>query len=237
MQRDTLDRVLTWKHMEVPMIWKILAAAAFCYLAGCGGGSSAQVQPTPTVQQTKPLSNVAAFMGDSITQYWNLADFDTSPTLNFGVVGETTTQMLARFQSEVIANAPGVVVILGGINDILLYDAGTVTTAPSIDSIAAMAAMAKAAGIKVILCSLTPFHPSSTTGAVLTAPTVIEDLNQQLIALAQANGYLYADYYDEMLAPDGTQNGALFVDAVHPNAAGYAVMWKVIEPLLQEDLQ
>ena len=32
-------------------------------------------------------------------------------------------------------------------------------------------------------------------------------------------------------------NVAAFIDGLHPNAAGYAVMWKVIEPLLNEALQ
>jgi lysophospholipase L1-like esterase len=218
----------------------ILAGLAFSLLTACSGGS-APVQPTPAAPaQAAPISNVVAFMGDSITQLWDIPQYDTTqPTINFGIDGQTTPAMLNRFDNEVIASAPGVVVILGGINDIVQYDEGDITTPPSIESITAMAAMAQSAGIKVILCSVLPTNiaPIPTLPLVAGIPATVDSFNQQLIALAAANGYLYADYYDEMLAPDGTQNTALFMDQVHPNAAGYAVMWEVLAPLLQEDGQ
>jgi lysophospholipase L1-like esterase len=100
-----------------------------------------------------------------------------------------------------------------------------------------MAAMAQAAGIKVIFCSVMPFNFSINPQPPTFSPSEIEAFNQQLIALAQANGYLYADYYDAMINSAGTQNTALFADYVHPNAAGYAVMWSVVAPLIDEDLK
>jgi lysophospholipase L1-like esterase len=217
------------------MIWKILAFAAFFCVSGCGG-AVVTVQSAPATQQPKPISNVVAFMGDSITHRWDLTQYDAGPTMNFGVDENTTVQMLQRF-SDVIANAPGVVVILGGINDIVDFEDGVSTAAPDPKSIEAMAAMAQAAGIRVILCSVTPTNYSSATAPLLgSTPSAVEEFNQQLIALAQANGYLYADYYDAMLDSAGAQNSALFTDAIHPNAAGYAVMWSVLMPLIAEDL-
>jgi lysophospholipase L1-like esterase len=198
------------------MILRTSAIAAICLLAGCDGGGNTSVQPAP------PISNVAAFMGDSITHRWDLTQYDPNPTVNFGVDGDSTAQMLARFDA-VIAIAPGVVVILGGIND-----GATSNT----DSIKAMAGQATAAGIRVILCSVLPF---SFQGHDLDQAH-IASLNQELINLAQANGYLYADYFDVMINPDGSQNQSLFVDGLHPNAAGYAKMWAVVAPLLAEDL-
>jgi lysophospholipase L1-like esterase len=198
------------------MILRTSAIAAICLLAGCDGGGNTSVQPAP------PISNVAAFMGDSITHRWDLTQYDPNPTVNFGVDGDSTAQMLARFDA-VIAIAPGVVVILGGIND-----GATSNT----DSIKAMAGQATAAGIRVILCSVLPF---SFQGHDLDQAH-IGSLNQELINLAQANGYLYADYFDVMINPDGSQNQSLFVDGLHPNAAGYAKMWAVVAPLLAEDL-
>lgn len=194
-------------------------------LAGCGGGGSGGSAPPA---QVKAVSNLTAFMGDSITARWNLGAYDQNPTLNFGVSGDTTVEMLARF-NDVLAAQPGVVVILGGINDfVLLGDAGTNT-----DSIKAMAQQAKAAGIKVILCSVMPQDATFNPATIAQ----IEAFNQQLITLAQANGYLYADYYDAFLNPDGSLNTSLFIaDDLHPNDAGYAVMWKVLAPLLGEYL-
>ena len=211
----------------------ILLTAIFA-MSGCGGGSQMtqerQITPSVGPPVRAPISNVAAFMGDSITQLWNLSAYDSGPTINLGVSGQTTVQMLARFDA-VTSSGAGVVVILGGINDFdLLGQAAT-----NIDSIKAMAAQAKSAGIRVILCSVLPESYLLMPAGMTLAD--IEAFNQQLIELAQANGYLYADYFDVMVNADGTQNQSLFRDGLHPNATGYAVMWEVITPLLTEDLR
>jgi hypothetical protein len=81
-------------------------------LGGCGGGmvetSSAPASAPPA--QVKAVSNLAAFMGDSITQLWNVPAYDQNPTLNLGISGQTTVQMLARF-GDVMSSGAGVVVI------------------------------------------------------------------------------------------------------------------------------
>jgi len=178
-----------------------IAVFASAFLAACGGGGSSR---TPPSQPSPPISNLVAFMGDSITFQWDLTQYDSGPTLNFGVDANTTVQMLQRF-GYVIASAPGIVVILGGINDLVEYKDGVSTAAPDVKSIQTMAAMAQAAGIRVILCSVTPTHFSSITAPELASlPVAVDDFNQKLLALAQANGYLYADYYDAMLAADGS---------------------------------
>jgi len=211
------------------MIIRFLAAVVgFVCLSACGGGAQVQTAAPAT-------SNVVAFMGDSITQFWDLSQYDSGPTLNFGVVGNTTVQMLARFDA-VIAARPGVVVILGGINDMALYDVGQISAPPDIESVKAMAAAAKAAGIKVILCSVLPVLPSYASGQLAAVSSQVDGFNQQLMELAKESGYLYADYYDAMLGDDGTQNATLFMDPVHPNAAGYAAMWAVLAPLIAEDI-
>jgi lysophospholipase L1-like esterase len=215
----------------------ILAGLAVGLLAACSGGTAPVQQMAAATVAPPPISNVVAFMGDSITQMWDIPLNDPGPSINFGEDGEATTGMLLRFNNDVIASAPGVVVILGGIDDMAQYADGQTTAPPTIDSIKAMAAMAQAAGIKVIFCSVMPFNFAINPQPPTFSPSEIEAFNQQLIALAQANGYLYADYYDAMINSAGTQNTALFADYVHPNAAGYAVMWSVVAPLIDEDLK
>jgi lysophospholipase L1-like esterase len=205
---------------------KRLLLLIFILVAACNGAAEQQVPPT------KPISDTVAFMGDSITSLWDVQDYDTTnPTLNFGVSGQLTAQMLARF-SEVLTSGAGIVVIDGGIND--LYVLGPENT--NTDSIREMAAEASAAGMRVILCALIPDSYDYPTGA---APQLADILafNDKLLYLAQQNGYLYADYYPAMLLPNGEQDVALTKDGLHPNAAGYARMWSVLQPLIEEDLQ
>ncbi len=168
-------------------------------------------------------------MGDSITANWNLTEYDNMSTLNFGLSGDNTEQMLARFHNQVIDSDPAVVVILGGVND--FQERGQSGT--NTDAIKAMALEASNAGIKVILCSVLPTdYPNPN----LNLPE-IEAFNRDLISIAQANNYLYADYYDVMVNADGLTDNSLFLDGIHPNSVGYARMWKVIAPLIEENLQ
>jgi lysophospholipase L1-like esterase len=203
---------------------RLVAMIGMLCLASCKGSSDDIPPPAP-----KAVPGTVAFMGDSITKGWDLAAYDSSPTLNFGVAGNNTTQMLARFHNQVIDSDPAVVVILGGVNDFQEGGESETTT----DSIRAMASAAASIGIKVILCSVLPTdYPNPN----LNLPE-IEAFNQELLQLAQENGYLYADYYDVMLNAAGTTDNSLFVDGLHPNSAGYARMWAVIAALIQEDLQ
>jgi lysophospholipase L1-like esterase len=206
-----------------------LLAGMILALTACGGGS-ASTAPTVPVIKAPAVSNLVAFMGDSITYGWNLANFDSNPTMNLGIPGEITSKMLARFGDVVAAN-PGIVVILGGTNDI----ADGQTPEWTIANLKSMADMARAAGIKVILCSV-----MATVGSKVPVPwsdePAIPVLNAKILELARQEGYLYADYYDVMLLPDGTADPTLLLDGLHPNAAGYTVMWRVVAPLIAEYL-
>ncbi len=63
--------------------------------------------------------NRVVFMGDSITEGWQLDEsFPGKPYINRGISGQTTPQMLVRFRQDVIALKPKAVVILAGTNDI-----------------------------------------------------------------------------------------------------------------------
>jgi lysophospholipase L1-like esterase len=202
----------------------ILFVAATLYactqLTACG---SVGVTQNINASGVRVGNNFAAFMGDSITAYWNIGS-EYAQSSNLGVPGNTTAQMEARFTVQVIEAqpTPGIVVILGGINDMLLPGA-------TIDNIKKMAAEAKQQDMRVILCSVMP--ENSTT--VITMAE-IEAFNQQLISLAQQNGYQYADYYDQFLNADGSVNDSLLLDGLHPNDKGYAAMWAVIAPLIDE---
>jgi acyl-CoA thioesterase-1 len=57
------------------------------------------------------------FLADHIKREFPLTPF-TVEIVNKGIVGELTEQMLARFDSDVIRLSPGIVIILGGSNDL-----------------------------------------------------------------------------------------------------------------------
>ena len=66
-----------------------------------------------------PGEKRVVFLGDSITDLWNLAAyFPSRPYVNRGIGGQVTPQLVARFHADVIALKPSAVVILAGVNDV-----------------------------------------------------------------------------------------------------------------------
>jgi lysophospholipase L1-like esterase len=63
----------------------------------------------------------AVLMGNSITDNWAKFDpefFIRNKFVGRGISGQTTAQMLSRFQADVIALDPKMVIIMAGTNDI-----------------------------------------------------------------------------------------------------------------------
>src|SRR6476659_75776 len=69
------------------------------------------------------------FLGDQVTELWASSQagfFPGKPFLNRGIGGQTSAQMLVRFQQDVVALKPKVVVIQAGVNDLLVATEGVI---------------------------------------------------------------------------------------------------------------
>src|SRR5699024_5814711 len=79
-------------------------------------------QSADSVLETRSVpTGRVVFMGNSITAHWIQKSpyfFSQNPYINRGISGQTTPQMLLRFQQDVIHLHPQIVVILGGTNDL-----------------------------------------------------------------------------------------------------------------------
>jgi lysophospholipase L1-like esterase len=91
------------------------------------------------------------FIGDETTTNWPMTG---QPTwINKGVAGNTTAEMLARFQTDVIDLHPDVVHIMGGANDTIdeTWAPGSQCGPDACTNIEEMVQMAEAAGIRPIV--------------------------------------------------------------------------------------
>jgi lysophospholipase L1-like esterase len=87
-----------------------------------------------------------------------------------------------------------------------------------------MAQLARANGIRVVLCSVLPsvrfpWHPQ-----VANVASKIAEVNRWLKAYAARHGYVYVDYYSKMKDAAGGLPKNLSRDGVHPLPAGFAIM-------------
>ncbi|MBU1377169.1 MAG: SGNH/GDSL hydrolase family protein [Alphaproteobacteria bacterium] len=173
------------------------------------------------------------FMGDSITQGWGLADADffAHGWVNRGISGQTTPQMLARFQADVAALKPRAVHIMAGTNDVA-GNTGPTSVDAIQNNVIAMVTIAKANHMAVVLASIPPAKAFNWAPTLKPADQ-IRGLNDWLKTYAAKEGLTYVDYYASLATPDGGMKPELTLDGVHPNAAGYVVM----EPLTRAALK
>lgn len=199
--------------------------------------------PSPAEDEARVV-----FFGDSITALWNSpkmpgAFFPGKPYLNRGISSQTTPQMLIRFQPDVIALKPRVVVILAGTNDI-----GSVTGPTSLqaieDNLISMTLLARAYDIRVVLASVLPTHDTGRDEAgnrLLHSknrpPEQIKALNEWMKELASQQGYVYLDYYSAMVDDRGDLMEDLSDDGIHPNNKGYAIMAPLAENAIAAALE
>lgn len=174
-----------------------------------------------------PASRAAprvVFMGDSITASWHLSELGLSrlEVLNRGISGQTTPQMLVRFQQDVVRLRPSVVHILAGTND-FAENTGPTTLAAIEDNLRSMVEIAQANHIEVVLASVLPVVDYPWRRGLQPAPRIIA-LNSWMRTYARQRKLVYVDYYSVLADAQGGLKSSLSEDGVHPNAAGYAVM-------------
>ncbi|HEV8407170.1 MAG TPA: GDSL-type esterase/lipase family protein [Sphingomicrobium sp.] len=177
------------------------------------------------------------FMGDSITEGWldKRPGFFTRGRIDRGISGQTTSQMVLRMMSDVVALRPRAVHIMGGTNDIA-GNTGPMTAQMSEDNIHAMADIAGRQGIKVLIASVPPAGKFPWAPGVETRNAIAE-LNRRLKRLAGHTGAIWVDYHPVLDDGTGAMKPGLAVDGVHPTEAGYDAMARIIEPVLRRVLR
>ncbi|HHY59497.1 MAG TPA: GDSL family lipase [Clostridia bacterium] len=148
----------------------------------------------------------------------------TGELVNKGQNGDTTGDMLARFDEDVIALAPTDVVVLGGTND-AWYQTPPATVQKNI---AAMFALARRHRIRFHLGLPIPINKHAVNDpdlpGTLAAEPYLDSYRAWMQSYAREQNINIIDFYTPMRGKDGAGNPAYFVDACHPNRQGYEIM-------------
>jgi lysophospholipase L1-like esterase len=185
--------------------------------------------------------NKCVFLGDSLTKWQdagysqrvslaNLAAILSNQRLryarNAGIGGDTTAQMLARFDSDVTPYAPNVVHLLGGTNDTASTVADTLTNLASI--------VGKIRSIGAVPVIGTPPPKSAASTAERTR---LAALAAGIKRYAENQGIPLVDYRRALVDPaTGGYLTAYYNDGTHPNDAGFTLMGQLcsdtVSPIL-----
>jgi lysophospholipase L1-like esterase len=190
-----------------------------------------------TLPAPAPGEKRVVFFGDSITDNWGRGAntgtfFPGEPYVNRGISGQTTPQMLIRFQQDVVHLKPAVVVILAGTNDIA-GNTGPSTPEMIEDNLTSMAQIARSNGIHVVLASITPVYDYPWKPKTFPTDT-IRTVNQWMQTFCATHHFTYLDYYTAMADEHGAMLPGLSSDGVHPLAKGYAIMAPLAEKAIAD---
>ncbi len=182
--------------------------------------------------------DLVVFMGNSITDYWPSTHpefFKQHGYVGRGISGQTSYQFLSRFREDVINLHPKIVVINAATNDIA-ENTHPYNAERTFGNIMSMVELAQANGIKVVLTTTLPAGKFGWNPSITDGPEKIMALNKRLKAYAEKKGIPFADYYSALVAEDGRSLDKRYSeDGVHPNAAGYEVMERVISEVLRNN--
>ena len=178
------------------------------------------------------------FIGNSITEMWTKKSFFFKSNTNFinkGISGQTTSEILNRFQNDVINKKPNTVIILAGINDIAENN-GPIKIENIAKNIFKMVELAKKEKINTIICSVLPANKILWNKSIKPTFKIIK-LNMILKQFCKNNKIEYVDYYSEMVDWKGGLKTPLYTskwDLVHPNEKGYEKMEEILQTSLKK---
>lgn len=153
--------------------------------------------------------------------YWLMQRHPEWTVLNRGVNGERSDEIAARFDRDVLAAKPAIVIIIAGVNDV--YQGRPVSHVTM--QLRAMYERAAAAGIPVVAGSIVPYNTATDdqNGRMreINAWIAAEAARDRRIAFADTRAATSAPGQPDLLAgsPDG----------LHPDVQGYRRMAEVIE--------
>lgn len=224
---DSLRSLEQWRETMIPIYM-----SDFGQLSRYKKANAALAEPRAGEQRL-------IFFGDSITDGWHLDRyFPGKGYINRGISGQTTSQMLVRFQQDVVNLKPAAVVVLAGTNDIA-GNTGPISIEDIEANYAALADLARAHRIRLIFSSVTPvndYTPESQNFFAQRPPAKILALNAWLKNYCSANGLVYLDYFSAMVDGQGLLRTELAIDGLHPDDAGYRIMAPLAEAAVRRAL-
>ena len=147
---------------------------------------------------------------------------------NCGVNGERTDQIAARFDRDVLAHKPAVVVIIAGVNDVYQNLPADHVTA----QLAAMYDRASKAGLPVVAGTIVPYNT-----ATADQNARMHAVNAWIIQQAAARKrFFVADTRQAAADPANIDRLSGSTDGLHPDIAGYRAMAHALLPQIEAAL-
>jgi lysophospholipase L1-like esterase len=175
------------------------------------------------------------FMGDSITDEWNLkTSFPDDDFINRGIGGQLTWQMVSRFREDALDMKPDVVVFLGGTNDI----GGNVPFDIILKNIQSMIRACHENNIPMLVLSVLPVsdYVPAYPRTPRRPPKTICEFNKALQTLCRAEKAHFLDLHPVLADATGLLGAEFSRDGLHLNEISYKAVAPLVLKAIREEL-
>lgn len=187
------------------------------------------------------------WVGDSITHFWEGGGkevwdqyYANRKAMNFAISGDRTGHVLWRMENSPMDKiSPKMAVVMIGTNNIGHFFDGKQHSSPAqtVDGIQAIidGLKAKYPTMKILLLEVFPRGNKADDPLRIDVNNINKGLREIYANGAVENVQLYS-INDLMLTEDGTLPPEIMPDFLHPNAEGYKIWAKAIEPMIADGL-
>ena len=174
-----------------------------------------------------PIEAPPAGRGNPESQYayWMMKAYPEWAVLNRGINGQRSDEILSRFERDVVAVKPAIVIILAGVNDIFQR-----RSADSVErNLQAMYKLAERSKIVPVAATVLPYNIASREES-----RSILEVNAWIETESRARGMLFCD---TNLAVRDKENPHLLAstpDGLHPDVQGYRRMGEALSTTLED---
>ena len=154
----------------------------------------------------------------------------TITVFNRGLPGEHASRALSRFIATFVADAPDVVVLQEGYNDVKQADTDVNGIANVERGVIELAGEARRRGARVFICTLAPSRP----GRIAIPMSAIQFINDRLRVVARSEGAVLVDLFSALL-PEVNAN--VSIDGLHLTPLGYRRVAETVFAAIRADLE
>ena len=153
--------------------------------------------------------------------------------MNEGEPGETASAGATRLPQLLTMNAPEVLLLQEGIND--LHQGQAASIGPVVEALRTMTRNARSRGIRVFIGTLLPEDPCGCRAFDFAdGRDDIGPANDQIRAMAASEGAILVDLHPGFAGQTAT---LLSFDGLHPNEAGYGKMAEMFFEVIRQQLE
>lgn len=188
----------------------------------------------------KTQKRVVLFGDSRIHQWKNLPQIEGFEFINRGIGGETTAQLRARFESDVLALLPDIVILQLGINDLVAIGLQAKREKAIVqqcrDNLSFFVEMLQAKAIEVILLTIIP--PTQPSLARLPVwsdhiPQRVTEINQEWLSLPATEKFHIVNTAQILKNELGQWHENVNQDTLHLTPIGYEYLNQAIVAILK----